>query len=135
MMSIELWKVASQILELYFFHSFSFFSKLRFPPLSPGLIIHRLFVAWIIFLWYKYMYIYVYFINQWLYLPVKIQLLTVHRIQDFSLKKTFFFLRSQEILCFLCVLDLGDHFTKSHPASSDQCPVDKTLTKKNFDFK
>ena len=29
----------------------------------------------------------------------------------------FFFLRSQEILYFLCVLDPGDHFTKSRPAS------------------
>ena len=28
-------------------------------------------------------------------------------------KKKFFFLRNQEILCFLCILDPGDHLTHS----------------------
>ena len=37
-----------------------------------------------------------------------------------SLKKNFFSLRNQEILCFLCVLDPGDHFMKSRPASCGQ---------------
>ena len=31
----------------------------------------------------------------------------------------FFNLRNKEILCFLCVLDPGDHFAKSRPASGD----------------
>ena len=33
------------------------------------------------------------------------------------LPKQNFFLRNQEILCFLCVLDPGDHFTKSRRVS------------------
>ena len=36
-----------------------------------------------------------------------------------SLKKKFF-MRNQEILCFLCVLDPGDHSTKSRLASCGQ---------------
>ena len=39
---------------------------------------------------------------------------------SFSRKKTFFFLRNKEILCFLCVLEPGDHFTESRPVSGGQ---------------
>ena len=37
--------------------------------------------------------------------------------RPFYQKKKIFFLRNQEIFSFLCVLDPGDHFTKSRPAS------------------
>ena len=37
--------------------------------------------------------------------------------RPFYQKKKNFFLRNQEIFSFLCVLDPGDHFTKSRPAS------------------
>ena len=41
-MSMEVLKEKSQILELYFFYSFSNFSRLRFPPpMSTGSILHR----------------------------------------------------------------------------------------------
>ena len=46
--------------------------------------------------------------------------------RPFLWKKKFY--RNIEILCFLCVLDPSDHFTKS-------CPVDETLTLKNFNSK
>ena len=45
-------------------------------------------------------------------------------------KNIFFFLRNQEILCFLCVLDPGDYFTKSRPVSCGQ-----NLDVKNFNLK
>ena len=48
-------------------------------------------------------------------------------------KKIFFsfFFRNKEISWFLCLLDPGDHFMNSRPASSIR-PVDKTLTWKIF---
>ena len=45
--------------------------------------------------------------------------------------KKIFFLRNQEILYFLCVLDPGDHFTKSRPARVRT----KLEREKNFNFK
>ena len=44
--------------------------------------------------------------------------------------KNKFFLRNQEILCFLCVLDPGDHFTKSRPASGVRRPASGVLRTK-----
>ena len=39
------------------------------------------------------------------------------------LQKKNFFLRNQEIFSFLCVLDPGEHFTKSRPASGVRRPA------------
>ena len=48
------------------------------------------------------------------------RILWLYVFVHFSPKKNFFFFRNQEILCFLCVLGPGDHFTKSRPVSCGQ---------------
>ena len=69
-------------------------------------------------------------------LSVSVCLFLSHKINFVTLcfrpylPKTNFFLRNQEILCFLCVLDPGDHFTKRRPASCGQ-----NLDVENFNFK